>query len=126
MKISLDYIDSTYKFKGEWDIESKCGLKIIQRADNTVVIVTELPDNPGTQITSFSSELAQQIAKTHNINPEELVYIEHSPDMQSKLSFYSESFYLVNFEIENGKFSSPQWEKFTKEQVDQLMAQTSK
>jgi len=123
MKISLDYIDSTFEFKGEWDIESKCGIKIVNGRDKTVVVVTELPDNPGTQITTFSAELAEQITKTHNITPEKLVYIEHSPDMQSKLSFYSESFYLVNFEIENGKFSSPQWEKYTKEQVDHLIAQ---
>ena len=43
--------------------------------------------------------------------------------MNSKLSFYDESFFRVDFEIEDGRFSSPKWEKLKREQVDELIEQ---
>jgi len=121
MKISLDYIDTNFDFEGDWGVESKCGLKIIEGKEKTIVIVAELPDNPGTQITSVSGDLARQICEAHQIQPERLIYIEHTPDMNSKLSFYDETFFRVDFELTDGNFTSPKWEKINRQQVDELI-----
>ncbi len=121
MKASLDYIDTTFDFEGDWGVESKCGLKIIKGKQKNIVITSELPDNPGTQITSVSSDLARQVCEHHHIQPESILYIEHTPDMNSKLSFYGETFFRVDFDLNEGKFASPKWEKLTRQQVDELI-----
>ena len=52
MKVSPKYYDEIFDFAGQWDMPSKCGLKIIQHNDKKTVIVTELyQDNPGTSVT---------------------------------------------------------------------------
>lgn len=122
MKLSLDYIDSEFDFIGDWEVKSRCGLKIIEGKEKTIVIAAELPDNPGTQITSVSTDLALQICNAHNIDLKKLLYIEHSPDMHSKLSFYSETFFRVDFDIKEGKFLSPKWDKMNRQEVDELIA----
>lgn len=121
MKISLDYIDSIFDFEGDWQVESKCGLKIKKGKEKTVVIASELPENPGTQITSVSSDLARQICESYHIEPENLIYIEHAPNMNSKLSFYDETFFRVHFELTNNGFTSPKWEKINRNQIDALI-----
>ncbi len=122
MKISLEYIDSTFDFEGDWGVVSKCGLKIIKGATETIIIAAELPDNPGTQITSFSAELVEQICKANNLAFESVIYIEHTPNMNSKLSFYDETFFRVDFTINGGAFENPKWEKIGREQLDELIA----
>lgn len=122
MKISLDYIDSTFDFKGDWGVESKCGLKILKGKSKTIVIAAELPDNPGTQITSVPAELLGQICKAKSIATDRVIYIEHTPNMNSKLSFYDETFFRVEFDVEGDVFSAPKWEKLTKEKVNELIA----
>lgn len=122
MKISLDYIDSTFDFEGDWGVVSKCGLKIIKGTTENIIIAAELPDNPGTQITSFSAELVEQICVAYDVPVNSVIYLEHTPNMNSKLSFYDESFFRVRFEQIGGKLSSPKWEKLTREQVDQVIS----
>lgn len=122
MKICLEYIDSTFDFKGDWGVDSKCGLKIIRGESQTIVIAAEIPDNPGTQITSVPAELLGQICKANNLAADSIIYIEHTPDMNSKLSFYDETFFRVEFEIDGDVFSAPKWEALEKENVNELIA----
>ena len=111
MKASLDNIDTIFEFTGSWGLASKCGLKRFAFKDKDVVVVSELYlDNPGTSITQVTTSLANQICEKFNIEPCNLIYIEHSPEMNSKLSFYNEEFYKVNFEIIDSKFTNPSWQ----------------
>jgi hypothetical protein len=118
MKTSLVNIDILFEFEGLWNIASKCGLKHISHDGKEVILVSELyKDNPGTSITQVSTSLAMQICSKLNINPENLVYIEHSPDMNSRLTFYSENYYLVEFDIEESKLSNPKYKKLSEEEL---------
>lgn len=118
MKTSLDNIDEIFTFEGLWGIESKCGLKIIYKDDQTIVIVSELYlDNPGTSVTQAATILPQQICERFQISSEKLIYIEHNPDMHSKLSFYDEEFFLVSFNKENGTFKDPQYKQLTATEI---------
>jgi hypothetical protein len=118
MKVSLKEIAEIFDFKGLWDVHSKCGLKIMEKDDKYIVIVSELyQDNPGTSITQATSSLAKQICEAYDLPKEEIIYIEHNPDMNSKLSFYDEAFYLVTFDIENDNFIRPQWRQLEKEEI---------
>jgi len=119
MKTSFKRIDEIFNFKGSWGVHSKCGLKIVKKDDKYIVMVSELyQDNPGTSITQAACLLAEQICKTYNLPKKDLVYIEHNPAMNSKLSFYDEEFYQVKFDIVDDKFSNPQCEILSSEKID--------
>ena len=118
------YQDQVYHFKGFWDLPSICGLKVVKRKEKTIIIATDLfEDNPGTSITEWNSKLAKELCDKFEIDYNKLIYIEHTPDKKTKLSFNQETFYKVNFQIENDIFDNPSWEKLTKEEVNNLITE---
>lgn len=101
MKVSPDYYDEIFDFKGEWDMPSSCGLKIRESEGKKYVIVTELyQDNPGTSVTYAGKSLADQICEAKGLNPVDIVYVECNPNTNSKLSFYDEEYFEVNFDAD--------------------------
>jgi len=97
MRVPEKYYDEIFDFKGQWDMPSRCGLKIFKK-EKTVVIVTELyQDNPGTSVTAAGKKLAEQICQSKGLALNEIMYLECSPDTGSKLSFYDEEFFEVDF-----------------------------
>lgn len=122
MKVSDNYFDEVFDFRGQWDIPSKCGVKRIAKENKTVVLVTELyQNNPGTSITSVAASLANQICDKYSINHQELLYIECNPNMNSKLGFYDEEFYLVNFQVQDNEFINPTWKLLTTQEAEQYL-----
>lgn len=98
MKVSASYYDEIFSFRGQWDMPSTCGLKIRTVQDRTYVIVTELyQDNPGTSVTYAGRSLAEQICAAKGLNIESIVYLECNPNTNSKLSFYDEEYFQVDF-----------------------------
>ena len=98
MKVSPEYYDEIFLFKGEWDNESSCGLKIREVDGKTYVIVTELyQDNPGTSVTYAGRKLADQICEAKHLKLEDICYWECTPNTNSKLSFYDEEYFQVDF-----------------------------
>ncbi|MDR1332306.1 MAG: hypothetical protein LBK07_09410 [Tannerella sp.] len=99
MKVSPKYYDEVFDFRGQWDMPSRCGLRIIRKADRTFVIVTELyQDNPGTSVTYAGKSLADQICEARGLHLEEIAYLECNPDTNSKLPFYDEEYFEVTFD----------------------------
>ncbi len=98
MKVSPEYYDEIFPFKGEWDMESTCGLKIREVDGKKYVIVTELyQDNPGTSVTYAGKKLADQVCEAKGLKLEDIVYLECTPNTNSKLSFYDEEYFQVDF-----------------------------
>lgn len=99
MKVSKEYYDEIFEFAGQWDMPSSCGLKIRRHGGRCYVIVTELyQENPGTSITYAGRSLAEQICRAKGLDLSEITYVECAPDTNSKLSFYDEEYFEVNFE----------------------------
>jgi hypothetical protein len=117
MKVSEKYYDEIFDFKGQWEMPSKCGLKIVRKTDKTFVIVTELyQDNQGTSVTYGGKSLALQICSAKGLNLAEVAYIECNPDTNSKLSFYDEEYFEVKF----NDTPHAEYRKLTKEEVKLL------
>ncbi|MFO7842287.1 MAG: hypothetical protein R6V16_00635 [Bacteroidales bacterium] len=115
------FVEKEYNFKGMWDVPSVCGLKIVRKPEKTIVIVTDLYEkNPGTPITEWNTKLAGQICKEFEIKPEELIFIERTPDKQTKLSFNKETFFKVIFEQNGSEFNNPDWQELSKDEVFKL------
>lgn len=116
------YQDQVYNYKGLWDLPSICGLKIVKKENETIVIVTDLfQENPGTPITEWSTKLAKEICEENDIEYSKLVYIEHTPDKDTKLTFNHQSFFKVNFDISEGIFENPKWKELNVEEVNKLL-----
>jgi len=117
MKVSETYYDEIFDFKGQWDIPSKCGLKIIEKEGKKYVIVTELyQENPGTSVTYAGKSLAKQICEKKDLPLSEITYLECTPDTNSVLSFYDEQYFEVTFN------NTPQasYRKLPKEEIKDL------
>jgi hypothetical protein len=118
MKVPPQYYDEVFHFKGQWDMPSCCGLKILNRGDKTVIITTELyQDNPGTTVTAAGKSLALQICEAKKLNLEEIVYIQCNPSTNSKLSFYDEENFEVNFPPEK----PPAFRLLSKDEAQELL-----
>jgi hypothetical protein len=117
------YMDHYFDYSGHWDSPSRCGLKIINRKDGkTLAIATEIyRQNPGTPVTEWCAPLATQIMKSLNSTYDRFIFVEHTPDMGSKLDFYHETFDLVNFEWNGESLVNPKWRRLTAHEVDEIM-----
>jgi len=118
MKVSDKYYDEIFDFLGQWELPSKCGLKIIKKENKTIVIVTELyQHNPGTSVTYAGYTLAKQICERKGIRPEDMVYLECTPDTNSKLSFYDEAYFEVTFPEIKGETGRSEYRKLMADEV---------
>lgn len=126
MKVPEKYYDEIFTFKGQWDVVSRCGLRIIvpkgtgpqnTGREKTTVIATELyQDNPGTSITAAGKKLAEQICRDKGLDINEIAYIECNPNTNSKLSFYDEDFFEVDF----NSGSQPVYRQLGKQEISRL------
>ena len=61
MKVDDKYFDEIFDFAGQWDMPSKCGLKILKKKKKVIVVVTELyQDKSGTSVTYAGGSLIKQ------------------------------------------------------------------
>jgi hypothetical protein len=121
MKVSDKYYDEIFDFTGQWGVESKCGLKILEKNGKTALVVTELyQDNPGTSVTYAGYSLAQQICERKGLALEDVQYLECNPDTESKLSFYDEEYFEVTFPEAKGETGRPQYRQLSAEEVKSL------
>ena len=106
-----------YSYVGYHGCPSRCGLDIWQSKDATVVVVTELHDNPGTSVTNVAESLATQVCRQYGISPQGLVWIEHYPESSwSRATF--------DFDWSRAEFDRPEWRYITREDVEALRADT--
>ena len=128
-----------YNYKGFYGCACKCGLQV----HKNLVIATEIPQNEGTSITNMAAELASLVCEGFEIEPSELIWIEHYPDrgLNERTGEYEipEDFSLVTFKQKEKTsyltvgvatisiFSSPVWHPIEKETVQGLVeAHTTK
>ena len=122
MSVDRTYIDEVYDFEGTLGMHSQCGLRVVEKDGQTIFLVTELmEENPGTSITSACAKLATRLLQEHNVAPDKMVYIEHIPDMGSKLHHYQETFDLVTFTFDGEKLTQPDWKRISKEEADRIL-----
>lgn len=114
--------EGNYDFRGLWGMPSRCYLRIIKSDLNTVIIVSELyKENPGTTITDVTVQLADQVCKHFSIDYDSMIYIEHNPKTNTKLSFYEEEYFRVFFAVNDGLLEKPEYKQISEEELNTLM-----
>ena len=122
MKVNDKYFDEIFDFAGQWDMPSKCGLKIVKKEDNTVVLATELyQDNPGSSITYAGASLIRQICEAKKLDLNNILYVECNPDTNSKLSFYDEEMFRVDFVVKDGVPTDLKYTQLTTEEIKNIL-----
>jgi hypothetical protein len=121
MKVPEKYYNEIFNFRGQWDIPSACGLKIISKDNRKYVIVTELyQENPGTSVTYAGYSLAKQICENKELLINEITYIECNPDTNSKLSFYDEEFFEVTFPEAMGENGKSEYRQLSPDEIKNI------
>ena len=117
-----------YEFAGYYGCYSKCDLEIIRGETTTLVICSELPDNPGTSVTNAAELIATQLChEDPTIDPEGLTWIEHYPERSAGRGEkpLPESWDRVTFTRRHGRtFHSPAWRHSPAEEVQAIRART--
>ena len=122
MKVDNKYFDEIFDFAGQWDMPSKCGLKIIPHEDRTIILTTELyQDNPGTSITYAGGSLIKQICDAKKLDINRIMYIECNPNTNSKLSFYDEEMFRVTFDLQDGMPTNLQYTQLSADEIKQIL-----
>ena len=111
--------EMTYEYKSQWGWDSKCGLEVLNQQGFTLVIVTELDDNPGVSVTNFAEHLATHVCLDLQIDPMKLVWVEHYPDAGKRPYPYPAHWDAATFtfDILHGHFHSPSWFRVTEPQL---------
>jgi hypothetical protein len=123
MKVPEKYYDEVFDFRGQWDVPSKCGLKMLIYNGTVYIIVTELyQNNPGTSVTYAGYSLLKQICESKGFSEKDVVYLECNPDTNSKLSFYDEEVFQVSFPEINGGKGRPDYRQLSSDEIKALFS----
>src|SRR5437870_4300282 len=104
-----------FHFYGFHGCTAWCALEILRLDDGrTVVIATEVKDNPGTSITNACEHLACRICIEFSIHPIDLIWIEHyGYPMPGDAKRHPRTYDLVTLTIlprgHHVVFTHPQW-----------------
>ena len=67
------------RFEGQYGAESFCHVRVYHKGERPVVVVTDVPDNKGTNITNWAPRLMQQAAINARVHALDPIFIEHYP-----------------------------------------------
>jgi hypothetical protein len=109
-----------YRFRGFHGCDAWCALEILPASHGrTVVIATEVKDNPGTSITNSAEHVAHRVCMEFSIDPLRLVWIEHYgyPSPGDAAKRHPRTYDLVTFQVlpagHDAMFTQPKWRPMT-------------
>lgn len=106
----------------------RCVVRIWDSVEAVVVMLTELPDNPGMSVTNACEDIATQIVQDFGINPHRTRFIEHYPEEKTvvygKEHVRKETFDEIFFtwDVRN-QADEPHWKPLAKEEVERLVGE---
>ena len=103
-----------YEYPGFHGCLSHCDLEIVRSSSKTTLIIcTELPDNPGTSVTNLAAELATRVCEEDKtIDPARLLWVEHYSPAQGRAGEIIPAVWawVIFTEREGTTFRRPTWQ----------------
>lgn len=119
--------DYRHFYRGLHGSPSVCRIRVYRGSgDATLVIASELPDNPGTSITNVAEMLATEMEWRHCPDPgDRMIWIEHYPVREALRGMRAdEHFALVTFlRGDDGQLHSPRWQHIASDTLSTLLGQ---
>ncbi len=107
--------DTIFDYKGFWNCNSKCRIRIYNGFGKTIVIASEIYENDGTSITNVCEHLIKKVGEHFGFNLQETLWIEHyPPDGLIEEDTYS----MVSIDIQG----TACWTPVPQEKVEELIA----
>jgi len=111
-------------------IEARCEVAIRRSGrlqhSGAVVMLTELPGNPGMSVTNAFEYIATQVLRQNRLHPGRVIWIEHYPERGRDLP---ETFDLVTLEWseepDGWTASHPDWQRISGELVAELLGESA-
>ena len=118
--------DNLYLYRGLHGCPSYCWLRIYTTSGQTIVLATEVDDNPGTSITHRAAGLATEVVRTFGLPLDTLRWIEHYPARLGGNGAppLPASFDQVTFSGTAQGVWHPQWQRLSQAQVEAMIGQT--
>jgi hypothetical protein len=122
--------DSHYQHSRRPGFIARCQLRIWQdEQGNSLVILSELPDNPGMSVTNAADQLATGVVADFNLDPQRTRWVEHYP----KATGIGETFDTITFTWSHKRVfydgpihdvaSAPEWRRISREEIEVWIAQ---
>lgn len=116
---------NVYHYKAIGKSDAKCGLDIIEKGSKAIVMLTELPDNPGTSVTNWYEEIAAKLFKETlrgKYGIKDITWIEHYPfEKRTKHSDgREETWDKVTMDWNGDRFMNIKWRPLKREEVENL------
>ena len=104
-------------------VESFCRLRIYDTDAGVVVVLSELADNPGRSVTNAAAELATEIAKRYELDPQTTTWLEHygAVSYWDTGETFHETFDLLTFTWYGRNAHNVEWRRLSQEQVHKLL-----
>ena len=133
MRLTQDYV---HAFRGPSGVRSACRVRLYlpdqegeALGDAPVVIVSELPDNPGTSVTNAIEQLAAEVMDAHDLESVP-VFVEHYPPAatggrEETFDLVAEDHHEVREVVRGGvwrkELGSPTWKPLGRWAVEDLV-----
>ena len=117
--------DDLFLYRGFHACLSYCWLRVYTAPGQSVVLATEMHDNPGTSITNAAERLEMNVARTFGLALDSLRWVEHYPARQGSNGRpgLPESFGLVTFMPTAQGLQYPEWRRLSMAQVEHMLGQ---
>jgi hypothetical protein len=117
--------DQLYLYRGFHGCPAYCWLRIYTTPGQSVVLATEMHENPGTSITNAAERLAMEVTRTFRLSFDALTWIEHYPERLCRHGRpgLPASFDLVTFTRSAQGLQSPEWRRLSQAQVEAMLGQ---
>lgn len=109
----------TYKPYGH-GIQARCGVQVFETRKRDVLVLTELPDNPGMSVTNYSESLVTELLARHErLDPLRLAVIEHYPETFD----VDETLDYVICDFRGRQCVRVSWRRLTRREVERMIGE---
>jgi hypothetical protein len=112
------------RFNEQHPVPSVCHLRLLQDGEHAIVIVTELPNNPGRSVTNAATELATKIVADFALDPALTTFVEHYTHgsyRQSDSREPWETYDAIIFTWQGMQATQPEWRRLQPGEPEALL-----
>lgn len=126
-------LDTPVVYRGYHGCLSRCHLGGWIGTARSFILISELPDNPGTSVTNRIEHLARAVCAVYSLAPERTIWIERTPGMPAGshgdsfgpcFSELKARFRRVVFADLPHRLASPSWTAISRGEVERLLKTT--
>lgn len=109
-----------FPYTGYGTINSVCGVFVLRHAKPVAVVLTELPNNPGTSVTNRAEKIASLVRAKYlntHLDPAAIRWIEHYPPGRGISAHESFDWLTFDWNAKTSEYSNPRWTRLSNDEL---------